>query len=57
MFYQRFEKKFELSTPNPAITQLPHLGLDKQAFIADFKQYYIHLLGRGEDCRSPPIGW
>lgn len=53
MFYKRFEKRFESSTPNPSITQLPTLGLGKQDFIEDFKQYYIHVLGRDEDCRSP----
>jgi len=53
MFYTRFKKRFELSTPKPSITQLPNLGMDKQDFTADFKQYYIHLLGRDEDCRSP----
>lgn len=49
MPYQRFI----LSKPNASITQLPKLGMKKPDFIEDFKQYYIHLLGRDEDCRSP----
>lgn len=46
-------KRFILSKPNSSITELPALGMEKKDFIADFKQYYIHLLGRDEDCRSP----
>ncbi len=46
-------KIFVSSCPNPLITQVPKLGMDKEAFIRDFKQYYIHLLGRDELCRSP----
>ncbi|MDD5275965.1 MAG: glycogen/starch/alpha-glucan phosphorylase [Methylovulum sp.] len=46
-------KRFVLSKPNASIMKMPHLGLSKEDFIADFKQYYIHLLGRDEDCRSP----
>ncbi|MFI3195584.1 MAG: glycogen/starch/alpha-glucan phosphorylase [Methylococcaceae bacterium] len=46
-------KRFILSKPNSSITELNALGLGKTDFIADFKQYYIHLLGRDEACRSP----
>ncbi len=46
-------KRFVLSKPNASIMEVPHLGLSKEDFINDFKQYYIHLLGRNEDCRSP----
>jgi len=44
---------FEKSNPKKNITSLPDLGMDKKAFIADFKKYYSHRLGRDEDCRSP----
>jgi glycogen phosphorylase len=43
---------FRLS-PNPDITKLPKLGMEKKHFIADFKHYYSHRLGRDENCRSP----
>jgi starch phosphorylase len=46
-------RRFVTSCPNPLITELPKLGMDKEAFIHDFKRYYIHLLGRDELCRSP----
>ncbi len=46
-------KRFVLSKPNTSIMQMPHFGLSKEDFINDFKQYYIHVLGRDEDCRSP----
>ncbi|MGZ8190303.1 MAG: glycogen/starch/alpha-glucan phosphorylase [Methylococcaceae bacterium] len=46
-------QRFILSKPNASITAIPKLGMKKKDFIADFKQYYIHLLGRDEDCRSP----
>lgn len=46
-------RRFITSCPNPLITQVAKLGMDKEAFIRDFKQYYIHLLGRDELCRSP----
>ncbi len=45
--------KFVTSKPKLSITQLPELGMTKEDFIDDFKQYYIHLLGRDERCRSP----
>lgn len=44
---------FVTSHPKPFITQLPAQGLSKQDFINSFQQYYVHLLGRDEDCRSP----
>ena len=46
-------KCFEKSNPKKNITKLPDLGMDKKAFIADFKKYYSHRLGRDENCRSP----
>ncbi len=45
--------KFVISTPKPSITKLPEQGRKKTDFIDDFKQYYVHLLGRDENCRSP----
>ncbi|KAF3983672.1 MAG: glycogen/starch/alpha-glucan phosphorylase [Methylococcales symbiont of Hymedesmia sp. n. MRB-2018] len=44
---------FEKSKPKKDITVLPELGMDKKAFIADFKKYYSHRLGRDSECRSP----
>ncbi len=46
-------KHFILSKPNAAITAIPKLGMKKKDFVTDFKQYYIHLLGRDEACHSP----
>lgn len=46
-------RHFITSKPNASITELPELGMTKEDFIADFKQYYVHCLGRDEDCRSP----
>lgn len=46
-------KEFILSKPNLDIPNLPRLGMTKEDFITDFKQYYIHLLCRDERCRSP----
>jgi starch phosphorylase len=46
-------KQFTISKPTSSITQLPEQGVKKQDFIDDFKQYYVHLLGRDENCRSP----
>ena len=45
--------KFVLSQPKSSITKLPVQGLKKNEFIDDFKHYYVHLLGRDENCRSP----
>ena len=45
--------KFVISKPKPSITKLPEQGRNKTDFISDFKQYYVHLLGRDENCRSP----
>ncbi len=45
--------KFVISKPKPSITKLPEQGRTKTDFIIDFKQYYVHLLGRDENCRSP----
>lgn len=44
---------FRKSSPKADITILPKLGMDKKSFIADFKHYYSHRLGRDEHCRSP----
>ncbi len=46
-------RSFEKSKPKANITKLPDLGLDKKDFVADFKRYYSHRLGRDELCRSP----
>ncbi len=46
-------RSFEKSNPKPNITVLPDLGMDKKDFIADFKRYYSHRLGRDAECRSP----
>jgi starch phosphorylase len=45
--------KFVISTPKSSITQLPEQGMKKYDFIDDFKEYYVHLLGRDENCRLP----
>jgi starch phosphorylase len=39
--------------PNSTITVLPELGMEKQDFVADFKHYYSHRLGRDENNTSP----
>lgn len=44
---------FNKSNPAADITKLPKLGMEKKHFIADFKHYYSHRLGRDENCRSP----
>ena len=36
-----------------SITHLPEQGMKKKDFIDDFKQYYVHLLGRDEHTSSP----
>ncbi|MGR9115937.1 MAG: glycogen/starch/alpha-glucan phosphorylase [Gammaproteobacteria bacterium] len=41
------------NNPKLALINLPAQGMTKQDFIEDFKQYYIHLLGRDEKCRAP----
>ena len=46
-------KVFRKSNPKSDITKLPKLGMDKKHFVADFKHYYSHRLGRDENCRSP----
>ena len=46
-------RSFEKSKPKSNITTLPDLGMDKKDFIADFKRYYSHRLGRDSQCRSP----
>ena len=45
--------KFVISKPKSSITKLPEQGMKKHDFIDDFKQYYVHLLGRDENCQSP----
>lgn len=44
---------FHKSNPAADITKLPKLGMDKKHFVADFKHYYSHRLGRDQNCRSP----
>jgi len=46
-------RTFNKSTPISSITNVPKLGEKKSDFIADFKRYYSHRLGRDEYCRSP----
>ena len=46
-------RSFEKSKPKKNITTVPDLGMDKNAFIEDFKRYYSHRLGRDANCRSP----
>jgi glycogen phosphorylase len=45
--------QFVISKPKPSITKLPEKGMKKQDLIDDFKEYYVHVLGRDENCRSP----
>ena len=47
------KSKFIISKPKSSITKLPEQGNKKHDFIDDFKQYYVHLLGRDKNCRSP----
>ena len=46
-------KSFKTSKPTSTITVLPELGLTEKDFIADFKRYYSHRLGRDANCTSP----
>ena len=46
-------RSFEKSKPKSDITTLPDLGMEKKDFVADFKRYYSHRLGRDALCRSP----
>ncbi|MDP3877462.1 MAG: glycogen/starch/alpha-glucan phosphorylase [Methylobacter sp.] len=46
-------KSFKTSKPKSTITILPKLGLEERDFVADFKRYYSHRLGRDENCTSP----
>jgi starch phosphorylase len=46
-------KQFITSKPKLSIIQIPDHGMTKEDFINDFKQYYVHLLGRDEHWRSP----
>ncbi|MDD1629951.1 MAG: glycogen/starch/alpha-glucan phosphorylase [Methylococcaceae bacterium] len=45
--------KFVISKPTSSITKFPEQGMKKHDFIDDFKQYYLHLMGMDENCRSP----
>ena len=45
--------QFIKSNPRLSLIKLPEQGMEKTDFTEDFKQYYIHLLGRDEKCRSP----
>jgi len=53
MYQTMPRNKFIKSQPKPSIFVLSEQGTKKQNFIDDFKQYYVHLLGRDENCRSP----
>lgn len=47
-------KNFVTSKPNPSLmANLPEQGMKKKDFIDDFRQYYVHLLGRDEHSNSP----
>jgi starch phosphorylase len=46
-------KQFVNSKPKSSIIEVPEQGMKKPDFIDDFKEYYVHLLGRDENCRSP----
>jgi starch phosphorylase len=46
-------KQFVISKPKSSIIEVPEQGMKKHDFIDDFKDYYVHLLGRDENCRSP----
>jgi len=46
-------EQFVISKPASSITEVPEQGMKKHDFIDDFKDYYVHLLGRDENCRSP----
>ena len=46
-------QQFIKSNPKLSLIQLPEQGMKKKDFTEDFKQYYIHLLGRDEKSRSP----
>jgi len=46
-------RSFKTSKPKSTITALPDLGMNEQDFIADFKRYYSHRLGRDENNTSP----
>ncbi|MEE7626164.1 glycogen/starch/alpha-glucan phosphorylase [Methylobacter sp. Wu8] len=48
-------KRFVTSKPKSSITDVPILGVTKEDLIDDFKQYYVHLLGRDENFRSSPF--
>ncbi len=48
-------KRFVTSKPKSSITNVPKLGVTKDDFIDDFKQYYVHLMGRDENSRSSPF--
>lgn len=49
--FEHFLKALERSQPDPALTQLPRLGLDQAAVLADFSHYFSRTLGRGQGCR------
>ncbi|HEY5140500.1 MAG TPA: glycogen/starch/alpha-glucan family phosphorylase, partial [Methylococcales bacterium] len=46
-------KQFVISKPKSSIIEVPEQGMKKPDFIVDFKDYYVHLLGRDDNCRSP----
>jgi starch phosphorylase len=45
--------KLAISQPTLSITKLSEQDMSKPDFIDDFKQYYVRLLGRDENCRLP----
>ncbi|MGR9099044.1 MAG: glycogen/starch/alpha-glucan phosphorylase [Gammaproteobacteria bacterium] len=45
--------QFIQSSPKDAITSLPRKGVKREDFIESFKEYYVHLLGRDQNTRTP----
>ncbi|MFZ2169487.1 MAG: glycogen phosphorylase, partial [Methylococcaceae bacterium] len=42
-----------VNKPKLSINNLPEKGMKQHDFINDFKQYYVHLLGRDENLQLP----
>ena len=45
--------KFVISKPKASVIHLSKKGMREYDLVEDFKQYYVHLLGRDENCQSP----
>lgn len=46
------EKTLKLSQPDPAITELPPLGMNAKDIREAYRRYFSHTLGRDKYCRS-----